>query len=134
MGRSTAIQERMFDESIDSQLAVAADKYVDLVKEKEKVGKDLQNASGQLIVEMNKSNRLKVRHQGKIFEIVSSDPKQKIKVKDADKKQKPAITVRQQAEAPESQEQQPAEKSKPKKPGKARNSKLKKDGLKLHKK
>jgi len=131
------IQEKLFDSKLDAPIVKAADEYTDLMDEEDEIKKRLSAAQSALIIEMNKSRREKIRHQGRIFEIVSSNPRQKIRVKKekAEKKKKSSVRLPLDLSSPPvkpSKNDVPAAAPTPKRNGKARNSKLAKSELKLH--
>lgn len=131
------IQEKLFDSKLDVPIVKAADEYTDLMDEQNEIKKRLSAAQSALIIEMNKSRREKIRHQGRIFEIVSSNPRQKIRVKKekAEKKKKSSVRLPLDLSSPPatpSINDVPAPAPTPKRNGKARNSKLAKNELKLH--
>lgn len=75
-------QERIFNESEDSPLALAADKLFECLEELDKVKEEKEEAERELIELMNKNMKYSFYHKRRKIELKNSEIKQKIKIKE----------------------------------------------------
>lgn len=85
MPRRQGKQERLFDEKLDEPIVKAADRVIELRKEKAAVKERLEIQEKNLIGLMKKTNRSRIHHGGFIIEVSMTDPKEKLKFKEPKK-------------------------------------------------
>lgn len=81
MPRGKSKQLRMLDESLDPYIVKTADRVIELQTEYKKMKELLEVESKNLMGQMVKLGKKKIRHGGATFEVAETEAKKKLKVK-----------------------------------------------------
>jgi hypothetical protein len=77
-----AIQLKLYDDKIDSPTAIAADRLIETQEALTTAKETYEEAGEYLMTLLKKAAKKRIRHNGKLIEIVITEEKEKIKVKE----------------------------------------------------